>query len=318
LSEFAKSGQTLTRALDRQACDAVGTVAWALVKRAIGTIHSALGDVYGDEADQIAGILGVSSNDIIAANLVYDGSHVGCSTFIAPAADGLLHARNLDWWFPRNLLKKHVVIKRMLNAPCGDYAMVSWPGVFGVLTAVGKRRFSVSVNHVSNSRNGTAAMVSRTVQGYWPLMWELRRAFDECKDFDAAVRFLKRVPLLSPVLFAIASTKKSEAVVIERDPDNWVVRKTSGDRALCVTNHYVTEEFEGENVDIEELDTEERLEFLESKLRSSGALDSQSALRMLSSNQLLCEGTQHQVAMSAKAGQLVARVPGEKAVEIRL
>lgn len=110
LRQIAKKGQTLIHTFDRQACEAVGGIGWALVKRGIGAVHSAWGGVYGDEADQIADVLGLPSRDIIAANLAYDVSPVGCSTFIAPAKEGLLHARNLDWWFPRNLLKRHVVI----------------------------------------------------------------------------------------------------------------------------------------------------------------------------------------------------------------
>lgn len=318
LEECASHGRTLIRAFDGEASDLVSSVGWAVMKRAIGTIHSALGGVYGEEAEQSADIFGVSTRDIVAANLAYDASQMGCSTFIIPANRGLLHARNLDWWFPRDLLKKHVVVYRMLGAPHGDYAMVSWPGIFGVLTAVGKGRFSVSVNHVSNSENSRASMVSRGMQGYWPVMWAVRRAFDECKDFDAAVRLLKRIPLLSPVLFAVAGTKKSETVIIERDPDNWAVREAAHGRALWVTNHYATGEFDSENTGIEEFDTVKRFEFLESKLRSNRVWEAKAAFRMLSANDLLWDGTQHQVVMSAEAGWLVARVPGEKAVEIKL
>jgi hypothetical protein len=165
------------------------------------------------------------------------------------------NARNLDWWFPGNLLKEHVVINRMFNAPQGDYTTVSWPGLFGVLTAVAKGRFSVSVNHVKNRRNGRASMAARALGGYWPVMWAVRKALDECGNFDSVVDFLSGVPLLSPVLFAIAGVNPSQAVVIERTPERSAVRETVGCESACVTSHYATDEFSSENDSLEALDT---------------------------------------------------------------
>lgn len=150
LGPTAARGRTLLRAFDEQGRSEVPGWLWLGLQGAAGILHSLLGNEHGEEIDDIAEALDASASEIVLANAAYDIANVGCSTIAARAEGGPLHARNLDWPFPRGLLRRDLVVTRMRNAPCGDYALVTWPGMFGALTGIAPGRFSVTVNFVEH------------------------------------------------------------------------------------------------------------------------------------------------------------------------
>ena len=219
----------------------VGKLLWFALRKGADALHTVLGGHYGGEIKELAEGIGVPTGDIITANLAYDLSHVGCSTFLVPTSSGPLLARNLDWTFPRGLLKKHLTIVRVRNAPRGDYATVTWPGLFGSLTAVAPGRFSVAVNHVSNESESTPGKIAkRAFLGNWPVTWVVRMALDEAKDFTAACRLLKNYPLVAPVIFTVSGISNDQRVVIERGATDGALRKTGRKQAVFATNHTIS------------------------------------------------------------------------------
>jgi hypothetical protein len=307
-----RPAKALLRAFASQV-EAVATPVGAFALRKVaGSMHTLLGSAFGDEVDELAALLGVDASEVVLANLAYDLSHAAaCSTFVAARPGGPLHARNLDWSFPGTLLRKHTCVVRARNHPVGDYASVTWPGLFGVLTGIAPGRFAVTVNWVAhNTESDWKGVAWRAAQGYMPVSWAVRRAFDTAADFEEAVTQLKSIALVAPVLFTVSGVKRGEGVVIERSAETAKVRKIE-DGAVCVTNHYVTGKLGRSNRDLEGMDTEPRLGHLEGNVATVS--DGASALRLLSSKVLLRDDTQHQVAMRAKDGLLVVRVPGERA-----
>jgi hypothetical protein len=291
----------------------LGSTATALLRKAATVLHRALGGVYGDEIDEIAELAGVSAGDVLLANLAYDLSNAGCSTMALSTRRGPLHARNLDWPFPRNLLRKHTTVITFENAPVGSYTIVGWPGLFGVLTGVAQDRFTVTVNYViHDTESGKLGLLKRAVKGYWPVPWAVRQAFDTCKSFKSAVKFLSDIPLLAPVIFVVTGAKNEERVVIERSCDDVRLGRTRGGN-LFVTNHY--QGFADANIDLDGMDTEERLEVLTEAAVPSGA---KTALALLSRRGIASEITAHQVVMSAATGELHVRVPGGRTTTIKI
>lgn len=317
------SGRALLAAFNRQAeslmAAEIGAVLarplWAGLKKAAGGLHFALKSHYGEELEELAGTLGVPASDLVMANASYDIASIGCSTLVLPTPRGPLHARNLDWDLGRGgQLRKSVLAVRVRNAPAGDYASVTWPGLFGVLTGMAPGRFSVTVNYVRHSEESKVGkLVKRAALGYWPVMWVVRQVLDEARDFAAAVRFLKAQPLLAPVLFTVAGTKNDERVVIERGTDTWAVRKPASAQApTLTTNHYLSREFQAENLDLSEMDTLQRMEALETRTGRAQPGDAGECFRLLSAGDVLRPDTQHQVVMRARDGLMVVRVPGER------
>lgn len=279
----------------------------AALKFALSGGNWALGGHFRGEIDAIADKVGVDAGQVLMANLAYDLTHwVGCSTIAAPTADGPLHARNLDWPFPRGMLRRHTTVVVVRNAPRGDWATVTWPGMFGVLSAV-SRRFSATINYVQTDDDWTAKLGS--LAG-WPVSWALRRAFDEAKDFDAAVRLLCRTPLLSPVLFTLAGRRNDERVVIERGVSSYAVRGASRGAPVWTTNHYASPELMARNTDLTGLDTVERFVALSRALGRRSKWTEQTALALLSRPPWFRDDTQQQIVLRPRSGRLSVVAPG--------
>lgn len=318
-ASYWKSATSLISSFNREGVKMAGKPLWFALRKGGGLAHTLLGGHYGDEIKELAEGAGVPTSDIITANLAYDLSHVGCSTFAVPTSSGPLLARNLDWTFPRGQLKKHLTIVRVRNAPRGDYATVTWPGLFGVLTAVAPGRFSVAVNHVINESESTTGKVAkRALQGNWPVSWVVRKALDEAKDFTAACRILKNYPLVAPVIFTVTGISNDQRVVIERGAEDCALRKTGDKQAVFATNHYMTDAFDEENTDLDEMDTLERYEALTRRLAAAPPSNAKESFKVLSASDVIRYDTQHQVSMSACSGELVVRIPGQRATTVKL
>jgi hypothetical protein len=303
----------------RDAAGPFGGALDTLLRKGTRALHLALGSHFGPELESLADAVEVEVEDLIVANLAYDLSHaVGCSTFVAAGKTGPLHARTLDWSFPGQLLRTHTTAMRIRGGPAGNYAMVGWPGFFGALTGVAPGRFSVTVNYVAHaSESSLGPALRRAVEGYWPVPWAVRLALDERKTFAEAVRYLSVVPLLSPVLFTVAGTKPGEAVTIERGPDDYFQRKRD-DGLACTANHYVSDVYESENVDLDETSSIERYDQLDERLGRSSTMTAAEALKVLSKGWVNDGSTQHRVVMSAAEGLLVVQIPGRTAVSVPL
>jgi hypothetical protein len=221
----------------------------------------------------------------------------------------------MDWEFKGDLLRRHTAVFA-LPSRHGDYLVVTWPGLFGVLTGLAVGRFSVSVNYITDDRSNiiaAPALAWRAVNGYLPVTWAVHETMENSKTFKAAVKHLSEVPLLAPVLFTVVGTDNDERVVIEREPDGAVVRGPDDDGVLAVTNHRVDEDDEP---DEEMDDSQVRLAFLQDRLARRQPDTPGAALRLLSCDALFQEQggykTQHQVVMEPRSGKLSVRVPGRR------
>lgn len=309
----------LLRAFRSQVQEVTGAAGlWAL-ERTAAVIARVPRLPHRAELREVARALGVPEGRLLLANLAYELTNAaGCSSFIRDDPRGPLHARNLDWDFPGRLLRDHATVVRVSGAPLGDYALVTWPGFLGALTAVAPGRFSVAVNYVRHaSHSGPLRLMLGAASGGWPVAWAVRRALDEGRDFAGAVDLLGAIPLLAPVLFSVAGTRSGEGAVIERTPDRQAHRPLEGASA-CVTNHYLVEANRSGNVDLSAQDTIERLAALEAAQAGGGVAEPGDALRLLSSPALLREKTQVQVAMRPAEGMLAVQVPGGAAVQVSL
>ncbi len=147
----------------------------------------------------------------------------GCTTR-ADAGEAPLLRRTLDWPFPG--LGRHVEVA-IQDGGAGPYANVTWPGAVGVLTAVAPGRFAAAINQAPLYRRTAPAAMKpvdmalnalatwRDSDG-WPAAHLLRRAFDACPDFEAAVEMLRTAPLARPTMFSLVGARPGEACLVER------------------------------------------------------------------------------------------------------
>src|SRR5262245_49387537 len=61
--------------------------------------------------------------NVVLCNLYYDALKVilgrlfGCTAFAVETSDGILHARNLDWWTINSALTRYTATAQFVNAP---------------------------------------------------------------------------------------------------------------------------------------------------------------------------------------------------------
>ena len=342
----ARACRGLLEALEAQAEEHVGSVAVAAIKHTLGIGHALSGNHYGDECAAIAAATGLASRDVLMANLAYDLTQAaGCSTFVVATRNGPIHARTLDWMFPRSYARKLTRVYLITGGPSGDYKLVGWPGLFGAFTGIAPSRFSVTVNYVRNVDHGAATAVKNAIAGYWPVPWAVRRALDVADDFEAAVSMLSQERLISPVLFTVSGTKNSERVVIERSPTAYAHRWPKGGAPLITANVYQHDAYltENETIDCGTCDGDEvdaagddcvdcdgsgaqyvddsvdRIEHLRDALWNAPPTTPEEALAILDDGDGLITyaNTQHAVAMCARTGELFVQVPGKGVVEVQ-
>lgn len=163
----------------------------------------------------------------------------GCSSFgvvevIGDREMGGQHGRNLDWPDPGKILRDSTTVVKEGKMP---YWTVGFPGQAGVLTGSADYRFSVSLNAVYTDKVGW---------GQAPV-YLVRKALEECKDFNEALKLICKTRLMVGALFLLMEGPRelcdSRMVVIERTPDKYYIRRQAsyGNEvsAIICTNDYI-------------------------------------------------------------------------------
>jgi hypothetical protein len=328
LAPVRDEGRALLAAFREQARAAAaasgpaGRAGLLALRTALDALHRLRGAPLAAELDGVAAVLGAPRAEVLLANLAYDLAAVarlegpGCSTLVADGRPGPLHARNLDWRFPGELLRRHLHAFSVRGAPAGPYVLIGWPGLVGALTAVAPGRFSVSVNFVRLRGEHVGRLVARLARGALPVPWAVRDALDHARNYDEAVARLSAAPLLAPAILAIAGATRGEGCVVERSASGFAIRPLDLESrgAVCATNHYLAPGLAGRSVDYDAGSSFARLPAVAARAR--GARDVASALAALAPT-VQEPLTQHQVVMRAADGLCVVRVPGQRARRVR-
>ncbi|MEM6901650.1 MAG: hypothetical protein AAF556_00245 [Pseudomonadota bacterium] len=175
-------------------------------------------------------------------NLAFE---MGCTTGMAEDPEGgqrLLHT--LDWSLD-GLGRMLVAARRHSDA--GLWVNFTWPGYIGCLQGIAPGRFAAAINHAPINGSGPKPLAWAMSKMKWygqkgmPPAFLLRRVFDECEDFDAAVSMIEKTPLCYPAIFSVLGLQDGEFSIIERTEN----AKSTQKRAPAVTNHWLNNEFKG-------------------------------------------------------------------------
>jgi hypothetical protein len=184
--------------------------------------------------ESLSRVLSVSVGDVALCNLYYDalkavlGNAFGCTAFAVDLPEGILHARNLDWWSQNGALARNTLICHFKNAPAGDFTTVGWPGFIGAYSGVAPGRFAVTLNAVLSLERAQLAT---------PITFLLRQVLEEAKSFAEALSLLSETPIPCDCLLLLTGTRPDELVVIERTPTRHAVRRHSSGY-ISVTNGF--------------------------------------------------------------------------------
>jgi hypothetical protein len=184
--------------------------------------------------EALARLVDLPVNDVALCNFYYDVLKVvldrtlGCTAFAIDTPDGILHARNLDWWTENAALARYTSICKFGGGAAGPFTTIGWPGFIGALSGIAPGRFAVTLNAVLSLEPPQIAT---------PVVLLLRSVLEQARSFEAALALLTESPLPCDCLLLLTGTRSGELVVIERTSSRHAIRHAR-DGYVCVTNGY--------------------------------------------------------------------------------
>jgi len=264
----------------------------------ISLAHRVVGGLYREEMEAWAEAAGTPLARVVSLNLSYELSR-GCTSVVkwCPGL-GMVHVRHLDW--PIDGLGKHTIVVDFKNGPAGPFTAVTWPGYVGILSGVAKGRFAITLN---SAPHGPGLNPRR-----WPPTVIIRRAFEECYDFDEAVEFITAHELLVNALITVSGPNRGQAVTIEALQGDhelrWMERGV-----LATANHFECEELEhvnDEGID-DGGDSILRSEAASSRARGKAVRKLSDGFALLNREPTLHAGTKQRMVLCAKGGDVLVR-----------
>lgn len=193
---------------------------------------------YYEEIVGIAGYSNLPPSAIVLYNVFYEIFTL-CTSIVAQDPSGnIIHARNLDtglflgWdtknktWRVAELLHPLTVQLQFKKDGVIIFESTSFAGYVGILTAVRKEKFSLSVDKRFSLNGGFMGLLEWILFQDYNQSWVsflTREVMQEAKDYEDAKRMLSKTRLLAPVYFILGGTKPGEGSVITRDRDDYNV-----------------------------------------------------------------------------------------------
>lgn len=213
---------------------------------------------YYEEIVGIAGYSNLPPSVITLYNVFYEVFTL-CTSILAQDPDGnIVHGRNLDtgvflgWdkknktWKVAELLHPLTVHLQFKKEGKVIFESTSFAGYVGILTAVRKDSFSLSLNKRFSWNGGFMGLLEWILFKDHSQSWVsflTREVMQEGKDYEDAKQILSKSRLLAPVYFILGGTKPGEGCIITRDRDHsdllnlWTTANGSGSWYLVQTNY---------------------------------------------------------------------------------
>jgi predicted choloylglycine hydrolase len=206
---------------------------------------------------------------------------------------GMVHCRNLDWPLPQ-IKDATVILNCKSNA--GPFKAVTVPGMVGVLSGVAKGRFSITINSKEDSDH-----LMPFAQG-WSAPLLVRWILENCENYEAARRELKKASAFVPFFVTLAGRKRGQAVVFEINTTARNRFYESSEGPVAVANHFPTESWEEDHCC-----SGERQDFVEASARQCKAKTLRGCFSAV--NNVLYADTVQSMVLHPKSGEaLLQRV----------
>uniref|UniRef100_A0A8D9EV87 Acid ceramidase n=2 Tax=Cacopsylla melanoneura TaxID=428564 RepID=A0A8D9EV87_9HEMI len=186
--------------------------------------------VYYEELAGVARDSGVTIGEMTVFNLFYEFFSF-CTSIVMEGKDGqMYHGRNLDFglflgWDPKNqtwltteYLRPLVVNVDFLRNNETIFSTTTFAGYLGILTAVKKNTFSLTVNE-RFKLNGGYVGIAEWIFGHRSQRWMgllTRQVMEEANSFQMAQEMLTKPELVAPVYFILAGNETKQGILITR------------------------------------------------------------------------------------------------------
>jgi acid ceramidase len=260
---------------------------------------------YWAEMESLSRQLGLPVRDVALHNFYYDclkvvlGGFLGCTAFALDTPEGVLHARNLDWWTENAVLARYTSVTHFMGGPAGKFTTIGWPGFIGAFSGIASGRFAVTLNAVLSLEPAQIAS---------PVVLLLRTVLEQAVSFEEALVLLSETPLPCDCLLLLTGTRAGELVVIERTPSHHTIRRAQ-DGYVCVTNSYHQLE-SGVGGQSELLATScRRFERVQALIKDQRPRNSRDCFRYLSDPEVRMHMTVQQMVFRPATGEHWIRLP---------
>lgn len=246
---------------------------------------------YREEMRGIAEGAGVPYELVLGMSVHVDYFAVlGCSTFVATGdatTDGkLIEGRNLDW-AQGGLRDLDKFSSLVVFKPAGGHSFVSviYPGIVGVLTGFNDSKFTAELNFSMAKKNDPEGM---------PILVLMRQLIQYSTNVDEAEKILRDAKRIAGYNITVSDGKNNDARLIEITAAS-VGTMNLTNNTLISTNHFVTTELKGKNLDTSrysEAPSPERFARLEVLLKENhGKIDPAKAIEMMQDSGVRVGGT---------------------------
>ena len=155
----------------------------------------------------------------------------GCTSFAAwdrHSEDGkMIVGRNFDFYVGDDFAKNKLVV--FMKPDKGiPFAMVSWPGMTGVVSGMNKQQLTVTIN---------AAKSAYPSEAKTPVSIVARNILQYASTLDEAIAIARRFDMFVSESFLVSSGKEGKAVIIEKSPEKTDVFYPDSTLLFC-SNHF--------------------------------------------------------------------------------
>jgi 1-acyl-sn-glycerol-3-phosphate acyltransferase len=191
------------------------------------------------------------SHMLIDNPLIVKKSLIGCTGFAVwgkATTDGsLLLARNFDWE-AGELFDSRKIIFYVWPEKGHAYVHVAWAGMIGAVSGMNAKGLAVSINAARTSDTGPGRIGT-------PASLLVKRVLNEAENIEQAVKILREAHVFVSDSYLIASASDGYAVVVEKSPENFAVRKAAKDGEILQANHFMAPEFAEDEANQEHKET---------------------------------------------------------------
>eukprot|EP00826_Nyctotherus_ovalis_P008769 TRINITY_DN1227_c0_g3_i4.p1 TRINITY_DN1227_c0_g3~~TRINITY_DN1227_c0_g3_i4.p1 ORF type:complete len:282 (-),score=56.40 TRINITY_DN1227_c0_g3_i4:467-1312(-) len=193
---------------------------WTMVAGMFKTVAVPMHREYAEELIGISEILNITVEDLYVLNCINEIVAM-CTSIVARDKNGkLILARNFDFYYRNLVAKMHVNVIYKRNgraiARCGNIA-----GYIGIFTCMKPNTFAISMN--TRIMGNVQEFLQKLQEGRPLTTWVLRETVLNARNYEDAVRMLKKRQMVTGSHITLAGVKRNEGTVITfgRDaPDN--------------------------------------------------------------------------------------------------
>lgn len=187
------------------------------------------------------------SHMLIDNPLIVKKDLIGCTGFAlwgkATRDGNLLLGRNFDWE-AGPIFDSRKVIFYVWPDKGIPYVHVAWSGMIGAVTGMNARGLAVSINAARTSDTGFGRIGT-------PASILVKRVLNEAENIEQAVKILREATVFVSDSYLIASASDGYAVVVEKSPTRFGVRKADKEGRILQANHFMAPEFADDNANQE-------------------------------------------------------------------